>query len=154
MQRQRPTRVSDTLSRVLQRYDPDRRMEAYRVWTFWDDEVGESVAKHAQPNGFRAGVLSVRVDNATWMQELQFMKENIRARLNQRLGKALIDDIYFVSGKTKPKRKTRPTGTEPPPARARPIPMPRLKNPEIAEAFKRVALAHTKRSVASKRRKP
>ncbi len=147
-ERQWPTKVGDTLQRVLRRYDPDHRMEAYRVWTFWDEEVGDSVARHAQPDGFRAGVLSVRVDNSTWMQELQFMKEGLRARLNKRLDEPMIQDIYFVSGKTvaaevKPRA---PDEAAEPRARPRPIPMPRLKNPEISEAFKRVALAHSKRS--------
>ncbi len=146
-ERQWPTKVGDTLQRVLQRYDPNHRMEAYRVWTFWDEEVGDSVAKHAQPDGFRAGVLSVRVDNSTWMQELQFMKESLRSRLNKRLDEPMIQDIYFVSGKTVPAKTKAPPPDQPPVSteKPRPIPMPRLKNPEISEAFKRVALAHAKR---------
>ncbi len=122
-------------------------MNVYRVWTFWDEEVGDTVAKHAQPDGFRSGVLSVRVDTSTWMQELQFMKQDLRSRLNQRLGETLIHDIYFVSGKTAPVEKKSPITDAPDQstARPRPIAMPRIKNPEIAEAFKRVALAHAKR---------
>lgn len=144
MQHQRPTRVADTLERVLQRVDPDHRMKAFRVWTFWDQEVGDSVAKHAQPDGFRAGVLSVRVDSPTWMQELQFMKESIRSRLNQRLGQPLIRDIYFVSGKTAPEKEKTATSSSPIP-RPRPIALPRLNNPEIAAVFKRIATAHSKK---------
>jgi predicted nucleic acid-binding Zn ribbon protein len=143
MQRQRPTRVGDTLERVLRRVDPDHRMKAFRVWTFWNQEVGDSVAKHAQPDGFRAGVLSVRVDSPTWMQELQFMKESIRSRLNQRLGEPLIQDVYFVSGKTAPAEE-KPVESAPKTRRPRPIALPRINNPELAAVFKRIAAAHSK----------
>ncbi len=142
MPRQRPTPVGDTLQRVLQRIDPDHRMHAFRVWTFWDEEVGESIAKHAQPAGFRSGVLSVRVDSATWMQELQFLKEGLRTRLNQRLGEPLIRDVYFVSGKVEPPRAK--TAATTPVRQRRPAPIPRLHNDELSAIFKRIARAHAK----------
>lgn len=131
------------MQRVLQRFDPDQRMKVYRLWTFWNEEVGESVAGHAQPTGFRAGVLSVRVDSATWMQELQFLKEGIRERLNRRLGDDLIRDVYFVSG---PTSRTEPPRTSPhqpgPQRRPKPIALPRIRNRELSDVFKRIARAH------------
>ena len=93
----RPNLLGDALRQVLQRIDPERRLAVYRVWVFWDDVVGAAVAARAQPASFRDGVLSVRVGGAAWMQELQFMKEDVRERLNERLGAELIRDIYFVS---------------------------------------------------------
>src|SRR5262245_46666328 len=91
----RPERVDDALQHVLQRIDPDRRLELFRIWAA---EVGAAVAARATPAGFRDGILSVRVNGATWMQELQFAKETIRQRLNQRLGGEVVRDVYFVSG--------------------------------------------------------
>ncbi len=143
---QRPTRVGNTLQRVLQRIDPDQRMNAFRVWTFWDEEVGDALARHAQPAGFRAGVLSVRVDSTTWMQELSFLKEGIRERLNRRLGEELIRDIYFVTGKvTEPSAREgeaeASTATAAAANRRLPL-LPRLNNPEVAALFERIARAH------------
>src|SRR5215470_7331474 len=93
--RRPPRRVDDALRQVLQRIDPERRVELFRVWA---SEVGAAVAARAQPQAFRDGVLSVRVSSASWMQELQFAKEEIRTRLNQRLGTELVRDVYFVAG--------------------------------------------------------
>jgi len=144
MIRQRPTPVGDTLQRVLQRIDPDHRMHAYRVWTFWDDEVGDAIAQHAQPAGFHSGVLSVCVDSAAWMQELQFLKEGLREQLNRRLGEPLIRDIYFVSGPVR--RAAARTAAAPAQARQRrPVPIPRLHNDELAAVFAQIARAHAKR---------
>ena len=50
-----PGRVADALRQVVQRIDPDRRLAAYRVWTFWTDEVGPAVAARAEPAAFRDG---------------------------------------------------------------------------------------------------
>ncbi|HUI26139.1 MAG TPA: DUF721 domain-containing protein [Candidatus Kryptonia bacterium] len=97
----RPDLLAGVLPTVLQRVDPDRQLRAYALWNFWSEEVGDAIAQRAQPVRVRNGILFVTVASHTWMQELQFMKETIRERLNARLGETdppLIRDIYFVSG--------------------------------------------------------
>jgi len=108
----RPDLLAGLLPTVLQRVDPERQLRAYAVWQCWDDEVGEAIARRAQPARFRNGILFVTVENHSWMQELQFLKEDLRAKLNARLGETdppLIRDIYFVSGSVAKKRATPPT---------------------------------------------
>jgi predicted nucleic acid-binding Zn ribbon protein len=140
----RPGRLAETLGRVVQRIDPDQRLEVYRVWTFWADEVGASIAARAEPLRFRAGVLFVRVASHAWMQELQFMKETLRERLNSRLGSPLIRDVYFVSA---PEVEARPAAKEAePPAPPEPVvPLPPIGDPRLADAFQRIARAHARR---------
>jgi predicted nucleic acid-binding Zn ribbon protein len=133
-----PGRVADALRQVVQRIDPERRLAVYRLWTFWDEEVGPAVAARAEPAGFRDGVLSVRVAGAAWMQELQFMKEDLRQRLNQRLGGEPIRDIYFVSGAM---QRAKPPPPIPPPPAEPPITMPPLKDPQLAAVVARLAEA-------------
>lgn len=139
--------IADPLRRVLQRIDPDHRLKVYRLWTFWRDEVGAAIAARAEPAGYRAGVLSVRVNSAAWMQELQFMKEEVRERLNTRLGEELIRDIYFVSGPTQAVREetTEQADAPPPDAGASPTPIPRLRDPRLLAVFERIARAHARR---------
>ena len=95
---ERASRVVDVLGDVLKRVDPEQQMRTYSIWNFWADEVGELIARRAQPSRFRNGILFVTVATQSWMQELQFMKEKIRERLNARLGAELVRDIFFVSG--------------------------------------------------------
>ena len=138
--RRSPGRVGDALRQVVQRIDPDRRLAAYRLWTFWADEVGPAVAARAEPASYRDGVLSVRVHGAAWMQELQFMKEELRQRLNQRLGAALIRDIYFVSGPAP--RAAQPKRVAEPPRAVEPaIALPEVSDPALAAVLKRLAEA-------------
>jgi predicted nucleic acid-binding Zn ribbon protein len=136
--------AGDALRHVLQRIDPERRLAVFQIWA---GEVGDAVAARAEPVAFRDGVLSVRVRGATWMQELQFAKEEIRTRLNQRLGGERIRDIYFVSGP-----EPAPARRAPPPPAAAPIPqpieLPQLRDARLAEIFARIARAHQRRGRA------
>jgi hypothetical protein len=142
----RPSRVDEPLGRLLRRIDPRQQFRVYRVWKFWAEEVGEAIAAQAQPAGFHAGVLSVRVTTHAWMQELQFHKEVIRERLNARLGGTLIRDIYFVSGLTISRRDVDPPAepieSEPEPALP---PLPPLRDPQLASVFGNLVRAHAHR---------
>ena len=141
--------AGNVLRHVLQRIDPERRLAVFQIWA---GEVGDAVAARAEPIALRDGVLSVRVRGAVWMQELQFAKEEIRTRLNQRLGGERIRDIYFVSG-----AEPAPARPAPPPPAAAPIaaastapPMelPQLRDPRLTEIFARIARAHQRRGRA------
>ena len=129
------------MRQVVQRIDPDRRLAAYRVWTFWTDEVGPAVAARAEPAAFRDGILSVRVSGAAWMQELQFMKEELRERLNRRLGATMIRDIYFVSGPAPRPVRPAPPVNEPAPPLEAPIDLPPVSDPALAAVLARLAEA-------------
>jgi len=140
-----PSAVGDVLSRVLQRVDPDQQLRAYRIWTFWNDEVGELIARRAQPARFRGGVLFVTVATHSWMQELRFMKDDLRDRLNARLGADLVHDIFFISGSV----ENEPEVARLPAAESIPaeplIALPPIADPALAEAFTRVMRARAKR---------
>lgn len=148
-ERTRPSGIREVLDRVLQRLDRDQHLDAYRVWSFWAAEVGPAIAARAQPASYRGGILSVRVTNHAWMQELQFMKESIREKLNARLGRDLIRDIYFV---TAPQAAPAPE----PPAPAQPAapteeeegdwpPAPAVRDPRLAEIYAQLLRARAAR---------
>lgn len=136
----RPNRVADTLQQVVQRFDPERRLDIYRVWSA---VVGAAIAARAQPQSIRDGVLAVRVQGAAWMQELQFAKEDIRQRLNAALGADRIRDLYFVSGRVAP--AARPAAVAPPRGPAEAIALPPLRDPRLAALMARIVRAHQQR---------
>ena len=49
-----------------------------------------------RPAQLRRGVLVVTLDGPEWMQELQYMKRDLCAKLNARLGSQVIRDVYLV----------------------------------------------------------
>jgi len=143
--------VGNVLGDVLKRIDPEHQLRAYRIWSFWNDEVGAGIARRAQPTHFRNGILSVTVATHSWMQELQFMKNDIRERLNARLEAPLVRDIFFVSGtlaitadpQTQPAAASTPSA---PATQAEAAAFPALSDPALAAAFARIAEARAKRA--------
>jgi hypothetical protein len=139
------------LPTVLQRVDPERQLRAYAVWECWNEEVGEAIALRAQPARFRNGILFVAVESHTWMQELQFLKDEIRTKLNVRLGETdppLIRDIYFVSGSVAKSRGEAPAEATPTES-SRPEPrvplLPSSGDAEIDAALARILRARGRR---------
>ena len=68
------------------------------IWEVWDEVVGDTIAKNARPSWIKDGRLRVDVTNPIWLQELEFVKENIRERLNERLGREAVNKIEFRLG--------------------------------------------------------
>ncbi len=146
-----PSAVADVLGGLLKHVDPDQELRVYNIWNFWNDEVGETIARRAQPARFRDGVLFVTVETHSWMQELRFMKDAIRERLNTRLGADLVRDIVFVSGSV----STPPAEPEPVPAGpldSHLISLPPIADPALAEAFARVIHARAQRLAVATRK--
>lgn len=87
------------LEQSLKRLDLVMRLDEYGVWPIWNDVVGAVIARNAQPEKIRNGTLFVKVSSPVWMQQLQFMKEMIANKLNQRLKGEIVKNIFFMVGR-------------------------------------------------------
>src|ERR1051325_9476720 len=92
-------RLGDVLATSVKRFDLGARLDEYGVWPIWNEIVGEAVARNAQPEKIRNGTLFIKCSSPVWMQQLQFMKEMIGEKLNQRLRREIVKNIFFVVGK-------------------------------------------------------
>ena len=68
------------------------------IWKFWDEAVGSAISKNARPSRIKNGVLRAMVSDPIWLQELQFMEESIRKKLNGKLGRKAVKKIEFRIG--------------------------------------------------------
>jgi predicted nucleic acid-binding Zn ribbon protein len=93
-----PTRLGEVLVAALARLPGGRDLADYAVWLHWEDVLGPLLAPHAHPRRLRRGVLVVDVDDSTWMQEMHLLKTELCARLNARLGRPAVRDIFLVLG--------------------------------------------------------
>ena len=82
------------------------------LWTKWEEVVGEGMAKNATPHKFVNNVLTLKVSNSAWIQQLTYIKLDLINKLNQSLS-LNIKDIIFKIGlevtKGSEKRKSPPT---------------------------------------------
>ena len=91
-----PSRLGDVLRAALARLPAGAELANYPIWAEWEAVVGPAIARHAKPRRLRRGVLVVDVDGPEWMHELHFMKRELCTRLNARLERAVVRDLYFV----------------------------------------------------------
>lgn len=68
----------------------------WKLWAKWEEVVGPTIAKNAEPVGFQRGVLYVWVRNSSWMQQMVFMKDPIRDTINQKFQNNFVKYIKFT----------------------------------------------------------
>lgn len=119
-------KLGEILEQSLKRLELSGKLTEYGVWPIWNETVGPTIARNAQPERIRHGTLFVKVTSSTWMHQLQYMKEMIREKLNQQLGSEVVKNLFFVIGKL----ETEPVGS---PAKEA-SPTDRLSEPQLDEA--------------------
>jgi hypothetical protein len=144
-------RVGEVLDRSLKRLELSIRLDEYGVWPIWNDIVGPTIARNAQPEKIRNGTLFVKVTSPVWMQQLQYMKEMIAERLNQRLKTDIVRNIFFVVGRVTAGTVEVESKPIAPPPVAGQDPRPNeeflesVRDPEIRQAFKRLLKGYSRR---------
>ena len=143
-------RLGQVLDKSLKRMEMSTRLDEYGVWPIWNDIVGTTIARNAQPEKIRNGTLFVKVTSPVWMQQLQYMKEMIAEKLNQRLKTAIVKNIFFVVGRVNAETveiesQSPPSATAGPDARPSEDFLESVRDPEIRQAFKRLLKGYSKR---------
>src|SRR5918995_5587667 len=92
-------RLGEVLDKSLKRLELSSQLDQYGIWPIWNDVVGKPIAANAQPEKIRNGILFVKVTSSVWMQQLQFMKEMIAEKLNHRIDREVVKNIFFVVGR-------------------------------------------------------
>ena len=104
-------RAGEFLGKVVRKLE---RPEASIAWLTgsWTTVVGKTLAAHTRPVRYHAGCLEVAADGKGWRKQLESMKSEFRARVNEAWGGNLIREIKFVAAKPGPKRVSREMDNE------------------------------------------
>ena len=90
--------VSDAILSALSQAGMKNMARRFKITQIYADTVGKVVAKRSHPVGFNNGVLILKSQSTAWQNELTFLKEDLKARLNDALGSEVIKDIRVVAG--------------------------------------------------------
>ena len=90
--------ISSILDNILTTYRQESDSGLSRVWSYWNDAVGKTIAENAQPAAFKGKVLIVHVTSSTWIHELRFLKKGIIHNLNSISGENLVEELKFKIG--------------------------------------------------------
>lgn len=90
--------LGDVLKNVLKPGRTDGNFDLTQIWSIWDRAVGPVIGENAHPTGFKGNILLVYANSSAWVHQLQFLKEDIIAKLNNEAGEELVADIRFKVG--------------------------------------------------------
>ena len=141
-------RLGDILDLAMQRLPFRRRLDDYAIWEIWDETVGPAIARNARPHKIRDGTLFVKVRAPTWMQQLQYMKDMIMEKLNQRLEREAVTNIFFVVGEIPIETPPDDPGPSLPAVDATRLPedaLRRVDDPGLRDSLRRLLLNHLRK---------
>ena len=90
--------IGTIIDSVLGKYRPGTSEAFIRIWKLWDEVVGSAIAAQARPAAFKNGELLVYTTHSVWLQQLQFLRQDILRKLNARCGDPLVRELKFKIG--------------------------------------------------------
>ncbi|MFB3925733.1 MAG: DUF721 domain-containing protein [Syntrophales bacterium] len=107
------SRIGDILQKALKKRKIPLDIGNPAVCDAWNQAVGPLISFQTCFDKLKNGILYIRVSNSVWLQQLQFMKQDIMEKINLTLGRKDIKDIFFSIGEI----TRRPLSKEKPPLR-------------------------------------
>lgn len=94
-----PERIGGLISSRFEGTALGGRLKDLAIWQLWDQTVGSAIARRTRPLRLSSGQLTVLVSGAPWMHQLNFMKDDLRSKLNSNLGDERVKEIVFKAGR-------------------------------------------------------
>jgi predicted nucleic acid-binding Zn ribbon protein len=87
------------LERVLREQQFRGDIEAYKIFSQWEEIVGPKVAAHTRPNRIINKVLYVEVDDHLWLAQLKYMKTDMLRKIERAVKQGVFSDLkFFLKG--------------------------------------------------------
>ena len=88
--------ISTAVPRALKKLGLKERWTHHQIALAWQDIVGATITRHAQPVGFRQNCLIIGVDSSVWLNELaRHLKPTLLRKLQERFGRNAPREIMF-----------------------------------------------------------
>lgn len=109
----KPFLLSEVVDRVLARRSGKHRHESLALEVFSAfRRIGPPITERAEPVFFKGGVLSLVVEDSTWLTELTFLRPDIVRRMNESLRRDVVRELRVRLGvlerRDEPKPRLRP----------------------------------------------
>lgn len=96
------------------------RLHDLSIWIRWEEIVGKELARCCRPLRLINKTLTLTVSSAPWMQQLTFMREDIRRAVNKAVAEERVETVVLRQGRLQAPiavegdlpKKTRPLSQE------------------------------------------
>ena len=85
--------LKQVLASVLKECKLTADIDAYKVFSFWEEIAGPAVASHCRPVRLDGEILYVEVDDPIWLSQLRYMKRDILQKIEKRTKPGVFKDL-------------------------------------------------------------
>jgi predicted nucleic acid-binding Zn ribbon protein len=85
--------LKDVIDQLLRAYGYQDQLDEIELLKAYDEVVGTVFVKHTKEVYFKNKTLFIKLDSAALKQELSYAKEAIKEKLNQMMGKRIVEEI-------------------------------------------------------------
>lgn len=86
--------IGKVISEWLKENNLENKVRENSVPDYWREIVGDALASHSSVERVSGGRMVVRAENPTWRLEILNRREEIRQKVNERLGADVISEIF------------------------------------------------------------
>lgn len=90
--------LGSILPGVLKRNKLAVSLEDRRLRNLWDKAVGPQIAAQTRPVEVKKGVLYVKVFTSVWLQQLNFLQEELLEKVSLSFGEYFVKKLHFSLG--------------------------------------------------------
>lgn len=91
--------IEDILKRIVKKWETSDIKKQSHVREAWVYAAGDSAAVHSKPVGFKKGILTVIVENSSFLYKLTLEKKDLVPRFNESYkGRQKLIDIKYRVG--------------------------------------------------------
>ncbi len=88
--------LKDAIEKMLHSYRLKGKVYEAQIQDVWEEIMGKSVQRHTSSIYLKQNKLFVKLDSGVVRQELMYARTRITERLNDALGKVVIEEIVFL----------------------------------------------------------
>ncbi len=92
---EKTTKIGSAIFAFLEHMGMREKVFEQSVLEYWNEDVGDKISKMARTSSISGGIMRVKVKDSTWRLELDLMAEEIRAKLNKRIGKTVVSKLII-----------------------------------------------------------
>jgi predicted nucleic acid-binding Zn ribbon protein len=71
----------------------EEKIQQKSIPGYWVEIVGEALASHSEVERVDKGRMYIRVESATWRNEISMRREEIRRKVNEHFGAEIVQEV-------------------------------------------------------------
>lgn len=87
--------LKKTIDQLLRAYGYQDQLDEIELLKIYDEQVGKMFVNHTKNIALKNKILYIQLDSSSLKQELSYVKEGLIQKLNQKMGKIMIEKIVI-----------------------------------------------------------